>query len=206
MKPYIKTLVLLLGVLWSIKSTSLPLSFTATSTENDTLKIKLSYKTDRLIIGNEKKPIALIGVYKKRINNNDTIQDIAQSIAHLHFPRLDTLTFQTHSYKGFKILNLNDDVYKTDTQFWEQYNLPWLEYLTNNKITIYVLSDSAIDQLKYQFFYPYPVHPLVFRSFPTTNQLIRTGFGKEIEYLDALIKKGTYTWNEELGAYQASTL
>lgn len=206
MKPYVKPLLLILGFLCHSLSIAQPFSFTSNSTGNDTLNIKLSYKTDRLIIGNVKQPVALIGVYKKLINNKDTIQDIYQSIAYLNFPQLDTLTFKTHSYRGFKILNLNNDVYKTDTQFWEQYNLPWLEYLTNNNTTIYVLSDGAIDQLKYQFYDPHPIGPFVFRYFNMTKQLMRTGFGKEIEFLDALIKKGIYTWNEQLGAYQANTI
>lgn len=195
----------MLGTLCYTLSIAQPFPLTSNSTENETLNIKLSYKTDRLISGNVKQPVALIGVYKKFINNKDTIQDIHQSIAYLKFPQMDTLAFKTHSYKGFKILNLSNDVYKTDTQFWEQYNLPWLEYLTNNKTTIYVLSDSAIDQLKYQFSDLYPFGPFVFRYFNATKQLIRTGFGKEIEYLDGLIKKGTYTWNEQLGAYEANT-
>jgi len=170
---------------------------------NDTLKVKFSYKAERLIIGNLKKPIALIGVYNKIINTNDTIQDIYKSISYLNFPQVDTVNFRKHNYKGFKILNLNNNAYKNDKQFWEEYNLPWLENLIANKTTIYVLSNSNIDQLKYQFFSSYTMGPIFFKYFHYNNQLMRTGFGKEIEYLDDLIKKGTYKWNENLGAYQA---
>lgn len=171
---------------------------------NDTLKIKLSWKSNRNIIGTKTNPIALIGVYKKVINTTDTVQDINSSIAYLNFPQMDTLNFKEHAYKGYKILNLNNNVYKNDTQFWQQYNLPWLEYLVASKTTIYVLSDSKIDQLIYQFIPLYSMGPLFFKYFSHNNQLIRTGFGKEIEYLDSLIKKGTYKWNETLGAYQAN--
>ncbi|WP_413512345.1 hypothetical protein [Myroides odoratus] len=177
-------------------------AFQDPDSKRDTLKIKLSWYPNRVIVGDKTKPVALVGVYKKIVNTTDTIQDIYNSIAYLNFPQVETSSFKQHTYRGFKILNLDNAVYKNDTQFWEEYNLPWLKELIETQTTIYVLSNATLDQLKYQFIYFYPQGPIVYKYFTTNNQLMRTGFGKEIEYLDAQIKQGYYRWNEHLGAYQ----
>lgn len=202
MKKMLPFLFLILCTLVSKQGFSKEWSLAYQHQIRDTLKIKPSWYPNRTIVGDRNKPVALVGVYQKIVNTTDTIQDIYNSIAYLNFPQTDTTSFKRHSYRGFKILNLENAVYKNDTQFWEEYNLPWLEELIQTQTTIYVLSNASLDQLKYQFLSFYPLGPIIYKHFSANNQLMRTGFGKEIDYLDAQIKQGNYRWNEGLGAYQ----
>lgn len=169
---------------------------------NDTLKIKFSWNNDRYVVGHVSKPVALIGVYSKITSTKDTINDIYNSISYLDFPTVDTINFREHSYRGFKILNLDSVFYQNDEQFWRQYNLPWLESLTQNKTTIYVLSNTNTDQLKYQFIRISENTTIMFKYSDVTYQLERTGFGKEIEYMEDKVKKGVYRWDETHGAFE----
>lgn len=168
---------------------------------NDTLNIKFSWNNERYVVGGVSKPVALIGVYSKITSTKDTIKDIYNSISYLNFPAVDTIDFREHSYKGFKILNLDSEFYQNDEQFWRQYNLPWLESLTQNKTTIYVLSSINTDQLKYQFIKISENTAVVFKYSDLTYQLMRTGFGKEIEYMEDKVRKGVYRWDETHGAF-----
>ena len=169
---------------------------------NDTLKIKFSWNNDRYVIGGFSKFFALIGVYSKITCTKDSIKDIYNSISYLNFPALDTIGFREHSHKGFKILNLDSTFYQSDEQFWRQYNLPWLESLTQSKTTIYVLSNIHTDQLKYQFIKISENTAIVYRYSEVTYQLMRTGFGKEIEYMEDKVRKGLYRWDETNGAFE----
>jgi len=169
---------------------------------NDTLKIKFSWNSDRYVVGGVSKPVALIGVYSKITSTKDTIKDIYHSISYLNFPAVDTINFREHSHRGFKILNLDSTFYQNDEQFWRQYNLPWLESLTQNKTTIYVLSNTNTDQLKYQFIRISENTAVVFKYSDVTYQLMRTGFGKEIEYIEDKVRKGVYRWDETQGAFE----
>ena len=157
------------------------------------IKIKPSWLPNRIIKGNFGNPSGVIGVYNKNINGV-LINDIERIIQKLNFPKAGLDNFKTISKTGVKILNVFDDLYRNAEQFWNQFNKPWLEKLVANKADIIVLSDKTDDLLKYiiengQFKY-------------NNNQRILTGFGREIEYMDNLVKQGKYMWDEINGVYK----
>lgn len=176
----------------------------ATFFTGDTLKISVSWKSQRTIIGNTDNPSGLLGVYNKTLPFGITVSDTRNAIAFLDFPQCDSSDFTSVSVKGFNLLNTSSQLYKTPQQFWKDFNRPWLESLVQRKAAIYVLSDANNDLLKYSFTLTSDSCTVHYGYSETNHQLIRTGFGKEIEFMDSVVRTGNYSWDQQLGVYTAN--
>lgn len=118
-------------------------------------------------------------------------------MADLDFPETFASNYTTASKDGFKMLNTNEWYYKMDEpSFWDDFNKPWLDKLTSDGADIVVLSDKGNDYLKFIF-------NKADGSFATKNgQRIKTGFGKEIDYMENLVQQGKYEWDATEGLYR----
>ncbi|WP_432368795.1 hemagglutinin repeat-containing protein [Pantoea allii] len=70
---------------------------------------------------------------------------------------------------GFNLLNTPDDLYKNPTQFWNEYNKPWL--------------DNAISRNDPILLATKPVKDNLYRMNENTQQMEMTGYGREYNYL-----------------------
>ena len=84
----------------------------------------------------------------------------------------------------FNVLDVPKDLAeKFKSVFFEKYNKPWLEAAVKRGDDIVVMSDKFdVDLLK-------------------NSKGVLTGFGKEIEFMDALVKKGEYKYLANRGRY-----
>jgi hypothetical protein len=69
------------------------------------------------------------------------------------------------------------------------------EGIVRKKADVIVLSDKGNDLLKYQL-----LNNGQFKYVDNTRVL--TGFGKEIEYMENLVRQGKYQWDEGTGVYK----
>jgi hypothetical protein len=84
----------------------------------------------------------------------------------------------------FNLLNVPDILArKFQLNFWEIFNKPWLEKAVERGDDIVVLSDKFDQKLLYK----------------SSGEI--TGFGREIQFMDDLVKKGIYTFVKEEGKY-----
>lgn len=188
---------------YSEKKTIIECSKLFVSFNHDTLKIELSWKKDRIIVGKVENPVGLIGVYYKQLPKGILISDTKQAVDFTCFPITDSTNFKLVSVNGFKLLNTESSLYRSADKYWNHFNKPWLESLVLNKATVYVLSDIKNDLLKYGFNFSTDSTLSNYKYNLENFQLNRTGFGKEIEYMDSIVKFGIYYWDEQIGAYKA---
>ncbi|MEQ8581075.1 MAG: hypothetical protein RIC30_08710, partial [Marinoscillum sp.] len=161
-----------------------------------TLTFKPTWIPNRTIVGDLENPKGLIGVYRKSLPDGTLVDDTQRALADLDFPETYASDFTTASKDGYKMLNTNEWYYRMDEPaFWDDFNKPWLDKLTGDKADIVVLSDPNNDLLKYQ------LNPDF--SFKTINgQRLKSGFGKEIDYMEDLVNKGAYEWDSVNGVYK----
>ena len=92
-------------------------------------------------------------------------------------------------------MNTNKWYYQDGAQYWDDFNKPWLDELVNKKADVVVLSDKSNDLLRYQ------LNPDF--SYKTLNgQRVKSGFGKEIDYMENLVSQGKYQWDAVNGIYK----
>ncbi|MDP4275605.1 MAG: hypothetical protein Q8907_15130, partial [Bacteroidota bacterium] len=163
-------------------------------TGGKTLTEKPSWLPSRVITGNIDNPKGLIGVYEKNIPGLGKIDDTKRMLSEIDYPMCSASDFKTTSQDGFKMLNVPNDA----ADMWATYNKPWLEDLTNNKADVVVLSDKSNDLLKYVL---KSDGSGAFETLPN-GQKILTGFGKEIDYMENLVKQRKYQWDELNGLYK----
>lgn len=162
---------------------------------NKKLITKPSWLPNRIIIGNHSNPVGIIGVYSKSLPNGSVIQDTKNVLEELNFDVATTQNFKSISKDGFKLLNTPSSFYKNPTQFWEEFNKPWLDNLKLNKSNVIVLSDRSNELLKYVL---NPNGTFLLEN----GQRVLTGFGKEIQYMDNLVNQGLYMWDGINGVYK----
>lgn len=135
------------------------------------LKFKPSWLPNRVIATKPNETVTLIGNFLK---------DTDAVLKELNYSQ--SLDFGSRIGE-FNLLSVPSDLAsKFKPFFWEKYNEPWLRAATNRGDDIIVLSD------KYD-------NSLLVRN----NK--QTGFGKEIQYMDDLVKNGIYKFVEEEGKY-----
>jgi hypothetical protein len=160
-----------------------------------TLTVKPSWLPNRTIVGNLDNPKGLIGVYNKTMPDGSVINDTKRVIEELDYPQTFASTFEASSKDGYKILNTNKWYYQDGDQYWGDFNKPWLDELVNKKADVVVLSDKSNDLLRYQ------LNPDF--SYKTLNgQRVKSGFGKEIDYMENLVSQGKYQWDAVNGIYK----
>jgi hypothetical protein len=171
-------------------------------TKARSLTFKPSWLPDRVITGNLDNPKGLIGVYNKTLPDGSIVDDTKRALADLQFDETYASNFESFSKDGFKMLNTNKWYYMMDEAgYWENFNKPWLDDLVRNKADVQVLSDKNNDLLKYVWDWDIDNRRLVFRINKTTGQRLTTGFGREIEYFEKLLKDGQYAWESTSGVY-----
>jgi hypothetical protein len=155
------------------------------------LTSKPSWLPNRILQGDLTKPKGLIGVYNKEISQGNFISDTKNMLQELNYPLCNSSNFSNVSQDGFKMLNVPNDA----ADMWVTYNKPWIEALTNGKADLVVLSNKADDLMKFQ------LNPDF--SFKTINgQRIKSGFGKEIDFMENLVQQGKYQWDGVNGVYK----
>ena|GEM_PF-3338876 len=160
------------------------------------LTFRPTWLPERAIAGNLDNPKGLIGVYRKNLPDGSLVDDTQRALADLDFPETYASNFTTASKDGYKMLNTNEWYYRMDEPaFWDDFNKPWLDQLTSDKADIVVLSDRSNDYLKYVL--DADGNPKILNG---TAQ--KTGFGREIEYMDNLVNEGVYRWDEVTGTYK----
>ncbi len=160
------------------------------------LKKKPSWLPDRIIQGNLENPVGVIGVYGKEIGEKKFF-DTKEVVEELNYPVTNAANFATESKDGFKLLNTASHYYKNAEQFWREFNKPWLDELVRSKADIVVLSDKSDNLLRY-------VVDKTGKQILENGKPIKTGFASEIDYLDDLVSKGLYSWDEVNGVYKYS--
>ena len=158
------------------------------------LNFKPSWLPDRIIVGNADNPKGLIGVYNKQMPDGTFISDTKNAIESIEFPQTNASNFSTTSKEGFKLLNTDNSLYLNGDQYWEEYNLPWLKKITDSKADVVVLSDKENDLLKFQLNADFS-----FRI--VSGSRVKTGFGKEIDFMESLVVEGKYEWDALKGIY-----
>jgi hypothetical protein len=154
-----------------------------------------SWLPDRVIVGNIDNPKGLIGVYERQLPDGTWIRDTKNALEELNFPETFASTFVDASKDGFKMLNTNQFYWTNPDQFWNEFNTPWLNGLKNSGADVVVLSDKSNIAL---------THVLNPDNKPkmVNGQFIKTGFGKEIEFMETLVEQGLYQWDEIKGLYK----
>lgn len=107
------------------------------------------------------------------------IKDTKRALEELNYPKSTNFGAKNGD---FNLLNVPDEIYEISPDFFKEYNLPWLAEATNRGDDVIIMSDK-FDQ------------NLLFRKGEIT------GFGKEIEFMDGLVKKGIYKFVKEEGKY-----
>jgi hypothetical protein len=139
-----------------------------------------SWKAGRILKGNISNPIGAIGSFER---------DIKQLILDIGYKETTDLAY---SQNGIKLLNTPKTVYKPGT-FWVEYNEPWLKGITDAKADVAVLSDPTDNLLKYQWRLENGETKYILDS---NLQKVKTGFGKEIDFMENLVKQGKYKFDE----------
>ena len=113
----------------------------------------------------------------------------------LDFPETFASNFVDASKNGFKMLNTNQFSWSNPTLFWNDFNIPWLNGLRNSGADVVVLSDKSNIAL---------THVLNPNGTPkiVNGQVVKTGFGKEIDYMENLAQQGIYQWDGANGLYK----
>jgi hypothetical protein len=111
-----------------------------------------SWLPDRVIVGNIDNPKGLIGVYERQLPDGTWIRDTKNALEELNFPETFASTFVDASKDGFKMLNTNQFYWINPDQFWNEFNIPWLNGLKNSGADVVVLSDKSNDLLIYKWF------------------------------------------------------
>jgi hypothetical protein len=152
-----------------------------------TIKFELSWKPGRVIKGNINNPIGVIGSYEK---------DIKQLILEMGYKETPDVYY---SQNGIKVLNAPQRVYLNGEQFWLEYNEKYLKGITDAKADVAVLSDPTDDLLKYQWVIENGKPKYILDD---NLQMVKTGFGKEIDLMENLVKQGKYEFNKIEGIYK----
>jgi hypothetical protein len=135
------------------------------------LKFKPSWLPKRVIATKPNETVTLIGNF---------LRDTDGVLNELNYPK--SLDFGNRIGE-FNLLSVPTDLAKKfKLFFWEKYNEPWLRAATDRGDDIIVLSD------KYD------------KSLLIRNNK-QTGFGKEIQFMDDLVKRGIYKFVEQEGKY-----
>jgi hypothetical protein len=82
---------------------------------------------------------------------------------------------------GFNLLNVPDDV-TIGVDFWKQFNEPWLKQATNRGDDVVVMSNPSDQAL-------------------LSKGGRRTGFGREVDFMNRLVSEGKYDFIAEEGKY-----
>lgn len=135
------------------------------------LKLKPSWLPERIIATKSKKTVTLLGNY---------IKDTKNVLTELNYPK--SINFSAKEGE-FNLLNVPDEKIKNFSTFWEDFNQPWLKQATDRGDEIVILSDKFSQDLLYK----------------SSGEI--TGFGKEIEFMDNLVKEGVYKFIKEEGKY-----
>jgi hypothetical protein len=161
-----------------------------------TLLLRPSWMPNRVITGNLENPKGLIGVYSRKLPDGTIVDDTKRALAELEYETTYLSNFTTHSKDGFKMLNTSEWYYRADQPaFWDDFNKPWLDELVKSKADVVVMSDKNNDLLK--FVLTPDGRPKLVDGLP-----VMSGFGKEIEYFEDLVKLGVYVWDQATGAYR----
>lgn len=97
---------------------------------------------NRVITGNIDNPKGLIGVYERQLPDGTWVRDTKNALEELNFPETYASNFVDASKDGFKMLNTNQFYWSNPQQFWDEFNIPWLNGLKNNGADVVVLSDK----------------------------------------------------------------
>lgn len=127
------------------------------------------------------------------------IRDTKNALEDIGFPEANASNFKTISKDGYKMLNTPSGYYIDADQFWTQYNKPWLDDLVSKKADFVILSDKTEDLLKYKWVKENGQAKYVLDA---NLQKIKTGFCKEIEYMENLVQQGKYQWDGVNGVYK----
>jgi hypothetical protein len=161
-----------------------------------TLLLRPSWMPNRVITGNLENPKGLIGVYSRKLPDGTIVDDTKRALAELEYETTYLSNFTTYSKDGFKMLNTSEWYYRADQPaFWDDFNKPWLDELVKSKADVVVMSDKNNDLLK--FVLTPDGRPKLVDGLP-----VMSGFGKEIEYFEDLVKLGVYVWDQATGAYR----
>jgi len=163
---------------------------------------KPSWMPNRVIEGSLDNPKGLLGVFNKNLPNGSIISDTKNALEDIDFPLASASNFKSLSKDGFKMLNTPGEFYQNSNQFWDQFNKVWLNDLASNKADIIILSDKSNGLLKYTWKKDALTGEAVYDLLPGTNQRIKTGFGREIEFMEDLVSKGKYQWDNINGLYK----
>lgn len=130
------------------------------------------------------------------------IDDTKRMIEELSYPETFASNFETVSKDGYKMLNTNRFYSIENPNYWHDFNRRWLDEIVAKKADVVVLSDKSNDLLKYQWTLDPNNGKVIFRRDQITNELLKTGFGKEIEYMENLVQQGKYEWKSAMGVYK----
>lgn len=135
------------------------------------LKLNPSWLPKRIITTKPNETVTLIGNYMK---------DTRKALSELNYPKNTNFGAKQGD---FNLLNVPEKDIKSFTTFWEDFNQPWLKQATDRGDDVIIMSDKFDQKLLYK----------------TTGEI--TGFGKEIQFMDNLVKKGIYKFIREEGKY-----
>ena len=137
------------------------------------LKLRPSWLPNRVIATKPNETVTLLGNYMK---------DTKRALEELDYPKSTNFGAKNGD---FNLLNVDDELAKKfQLTFWEKFNQPWLEKATGRGDDFIVLSNKFDKNLLYN---------------KSTGEL--TGFGREIQFMDDLVKNGIYKFVEEEGRY-----
>jgi hypothetical protein len=165
------------------------------------LKYRPSWKPERKLVGNYDKPVGAVGKFRTELPDGTFIQDTKQILEELDYPDQDLTNFKTLSKDGFILLKLPREAYAHVKDFWEEVNKPWLEYLTQNKHDIVVLSDRNNEYLYYRT--TKDNFNKIKIELDDNNKKVKSIFALELEYMDEMVKKGLYEYDELTATYKA---
>jgi hypothetical protein len=135
------------------------------------LKLKPSWLPERVITTKPDETVTLLGNYMK---------DTKRALEELDYPKSTNFGAKNGE---FNLLNVPKEIADESSDFFTEFNLPWLEFAAERGDDFIVLSDK-FDQ------------KLLIKS---TGEI--TGFGREIQFMDDLVNKGIYTFVKKEGKY-----
>lgn len=135
------------------------------------LKLNPSWLPKRIITTKPNETVTLIGNYMK---------DTRRMLSELNYPKNTNFGAKQGD---FNLLNVPEKDIKSFSTFWEDFNQPWLKQATDRGDDVVIMSDKFDQKLLYK----------------STGEI--TGFGKEIQFMDNLVKKGVYRFIREEGKY-----
>ncbi len=163
------------------------------------LNFQTSWLPDRVIEGNLDNPVGALGCYNKtNIPGYGNVSDTKNMLEQLQYPKTNDFSY---SCGGFKLLNSLDGTFTTLDEFWVNYNVPFLQSLTDAKADIYILSDPENEYLLYQTEMDEASGQLKFKTDENTAR-IRTSFGREVEFMNNEVTLGKYRFNSVAGKYE----